>query len=366
MVYKIKRFKIAKRLKFTVMKNIFIFSVLLVSILQVNLANAQDDVYDAPRPKQVKVKQTYSAPVEQTEKIIPVETTQSYDEDRNSNYRISSNNDKQPNYSNNNNGNYYSDNDYSSDFGYGYSDRIRRFHNSSIQFSYGFNSYNNFYDPYNSYNNNWNTWDNYSFTPSWTYGYNNFYNPFCSNNQIIIIQPGFSSWYNTGFYNPYSFNSWNNYSYGFSPYCSNAIYNYGYSNYEGYYDNNRKNVVYTPRTGGYNNTNHITKGNVSNYNYNSPSNNNNGGGFTTGNNTQQNVSSKKWNNGNSNNSNTENNNVYKYNNNNRPTNTYNNQNIAPNNQNTAPANNNNSWGNSNNNNNSNSGNSGIKIGTKPK
>lgn len=359
MVYKIKGFKIAKRLKFIGMRNIVVFSALLVSMLQISLVNAQDDVYDAPKPKQVKVKPSYTSPSEQQEKIIPVEKTQPYYEEGYTGSRMQSSS----------NGNNYirnSDdysNDYSSDFGYGYTDRIRRFHNNSFQFNYGWNNWNNnYYDPWNSFNNTygWNNWNSYAFTPSWTFGYNNFYNPFCGNNQIIFVQPGFyNSWYNTGFCNPFS--SWNNYGlYGFSPYCSNTIYNYGYSNYEGYYDQHRKNVVYTPRTGGYNNTNNITKGNNSNYNYNYPSNTNNTGGFTKGNTNQQQVApatptTKKWNNStynnSGNNSNNDNNDVYKYNNN-RPANNNWNNNSTP-----APSNNNNS---------NNSGNSGIKIGTRPK
>ena len=336
------------------MKKLLVLSVLWVAFSQINSVKAGDDVYDKPTEKKVKIKQTYTEPVEQPKKIISEEKTQPYTENGNSSVRV------QSNEYNRNDDNYSDNNDFGSDFGYGYSDRIRRFHNPSIQFNYGYNSYNNFYDPYNSYsynNNNWNSWDNYAFTPSWTYGYNNFYNPFCGNTQIIIIQPGFSSWYNTGFYNPY--NSWNNYynSYGFSPYCSNTIYNYGYSNYEGYYDNHRKNVVYTPRTGGYSNTNNFTKGNNTNYNYNQSTNTNNTGGFTNGNNTPQNYNTKKWGNEN-NNSNPENNNVYKYNN--KPENNWNN-NSTP-----APSNNNNNNGWGKNDNNSNTGNSGIKIGSRPK
>lgn len=358
MVYKIKGFKIAKRLKFTDMKNIVIFSTLLFCLFQINGVMAQDDVYDAPKSKQVKVKPTYSAPAEQTEKIIPVEKTQPYNEEGNTSSRMQSpSNDN--NYIRNNDD--YSD-DYSADWGYGYSDRIRRFHNPSFQFNYGWNNWNNnFYDPWNSFNNNygWNNWNSYAFTPSWTYGYNNFYNPFCNNTQFIIVQPGFNSWYNTGFNSPINnwnnvgWNSWNNF--GFSPFCANTIYNNGFSNYEGFYDQQRKNVIYTPRTGGYNNTNNTTKSNNTNYNYNYPSNTNNGG-FTKGTTNQQQVApSKKWNNNTTNKTNTnstpENNDVYRYNN--------------------QPANNN--WNNStapspsyNNNNNSGNGNSGIKIGTRPK
>ena len=63
------------------MKNIVIFSVLLAGIFHFTLASAQDDVYDAPKAKKVKVKQTYTAPAEQTERIIPVEKTQPYTEE---------------------------------------------------------------------------------------------------------------------------------------------------------------------------------------------------------------------------------------------------------------------------------------------
>ena len=340
------------------MKKIIVLSVLLVSILQINFVNADDDVYDAPKPKKVKSKQIYTSPTQQTEKTVP------YSEEGSSVSRTSSSgNDMQNDYQIDNN---YVDENYSGS-SFGYSDRIRRFHNPSIQFNYGWNNWNNnFYDPWNTYNNNfgWNNWNSYAFTPSWTYGYNNFYNPFCNNAQIIIIQPGFSSWYNNGFYNPwsswnnYSWNSWNNY--GFSPYCSNAIYNYGYSNYSGYYDNNRKNVIYTPRTGTYGNSN--TSNGNRNYNStkNYPSNTNSGSWNATGNgntNSSNNVTNgnstppktNKWNNNNSNSNSGSWSNPYKNNNN----------------TNTTPSNNsnNNNWQN----NNSNSdNNSGIKIGSRPK
>lgn len=340
------------------MKNIVIFSALLFCVFQINSVVAQDDVYDAPRPKQVKVKATYTAPSEQEERIIPVEKTMPYEEGNSSSSRMQSNTYNQNNYSQNDS--YYNDNDYASDFGYGYTDRIRRFHNPSFQFNYGWNNWNNnYYDPWNSYSNTygWNNWNSYSFTPSWTYGYNNFYNPFWSGSQIIIFQPGFgySSWYNTGFYNPY--NSWNNY-YGFSPYCASTIYNYGYPNYEGYYDNHRKNVVYTPRTGGYNNTNHFSNGSN---NYNSNSNTNYSGYSNGSNNTQQVTTPKKWNtNYNYNNSNSDNsNNVYKYNNN-KPANNNWNNNSSP-----EPSNNS-GWGNNSNHNSGNNSNSGVKIGSRPK
>ena len=78
------------------------------------------------------------------------------------------------------------------------------------------------------------------------------------------------SYYNPGFYNPYS--SWNYYS----PSCASIIYNNAYPYYNGYYDAGRKNVVYAPRTGGYNNSNHSGYGN-SNYNSTNPSNTTNTG-----------------------------------------------------------------------------------------
>lgn len=360
MVYKIKAFKIAKRLKFIDMKKIIVLSVFLAGILQINFVKAVDDVYDAPAPKQVKVKKTYTAPAEQTEKTVP------YSEEGNSGTRISSSsgNDIQENYQTDNN--YYNDENYSGS-SFGYTDRIRRFHNPSIQFNYGWNNWNNnFYDPWNSYNNNygWNNWNSYAFTPSWTYGYNNFYNPFSGPTQIIIIQPGYSSWYNTGFCNPY--NSWNGFgSYGFSPYCSNAIYNYGYSNYSGYYDYNRKNVVYTPRTGSYGNTNNSTGNSNYNYSKNYPSNTNSGSWNATGtnntnssnniNNNSTPVKTNKWSNNNSTNPNSNSgswSNPYKNNNNN----------TTPSNNNSH--NNNSGW--QNNNSNPDNNNSGIKIGSRPK
>ena len=361
------------------MKKILVLSVLLIGISQINFVKAGDDVYDAPAEKKVKAKQTYTetqtyvAPDNQAAS----EKTVAYVEEGSSTSRVSS-----PAYNNNPN-NYqtdsrYSDDDYSGS-SFGYSDRISRFHNPSFQFNYGWNNWNNnYYDPWSSYNNNygWNNWNSYSFTPSWTYGYNNFYNPFGGNTQIIIIQPGYgyNSWYNTGFYNPY--NSWNNY--GFSPYCSNAIYNNGYSNYSGYYDNNRKNVVYTPRTGTYGNSNNSYGNRNYNNTKNYPSNTNtNSGSWNATNNTNSsnNVSNNnnvnnntapaktnKWSNNNNTNTNSNSgswSNPYKNNNNTNTT--------PPSNNNNSNNNNNNSWQNNNSNSNSNSNNnSGIKIGSRPK
>ena len=112
------------------MKKILSITAFLLAISSINNLIAQDDVYDAPKPKQVKVKPTYSAPAEQTEKIIPVEKTQPYTEEGNSSSRMQSTSNNN-NYTRNDND--YSD-DFSSNFGYGYSDRIRRFHNNSFQF----------------------------------------------------------------------------------------------------------------------------------------------------------------------------------------------------------------------------------------
>lgn len=343
---------------------------LAIFILPANISLAQDDVYDNPRPKQSKAKKTYTEPTEQSEKKNTAEISQPYTESEQTTTRIADKNFIADNYSDN-----YTDyNDgYDSDWNYSYTDRIRRFHNPSFQFNYGWNNWNNnYYNPWNSYNNNfgWNNWDNYSFTPSWYHSYANFYNPFNST-QIIIIQPGFgySSWYNTGYNNPWNawnnfgWNSWNNNWYGFSPYCSNAIYNNSYYHHYGINENyyNKRNVVNTPRTGGYNNTGNVQSGN-GNYNQynNNPSNTNNGkGGFndnSSNTNTQQVTKTTKWNTKQSNPStNTPNENVYKY--------------AQPNNH------SNNSWNNTpsyNNNSyerekiNTNDGNSGIKIGTRSK
>jgi hypothetical protein len=351
------------------MKKIIIISGMLIGFAQCNTLIAQDDVYDAPKPKEVRIKQTNTQPAKQTEILRqPEQTVPYYDEDNNSSRKQSNIQDNARNSQFEDDRNYSDDNFVS---GFGYTDRIRRFHNPSIQFNYGWNNWNNnFYDPWNSFNNNngWNNWSNYAFTPSWTFGYNNFYNPFCNNTQIIILQPGFNSWYNTGFCSP--FNSWNNFgwnswnNFGFSPYCANTIYNYGYPNYGGYYDSNRKNVVYAPRTYGYGNTNrngtsNSNSNNTSGWNVNN-NNNTNSINNNTNNNTQGSKTTK-WSNSNNNNNSQQKpgswSNPYK--NNTTPVNT------------TTPSNNNNGWNNSNNNSNTTTprpgdGSGGIKIGTKPK
>ena len=225
------------------MKKIIVLPVLILCFSYINLLEAGDDVYDAPKQREVKVKQTYSDPKDQSvEQSIP------YNEDENTNSRSQS-----PSYNNNQN-DYQYDNNYSgNEWNYSFSDRIRRFHNPSIRYSYGWSNCNNtWYDPWNSYN----SFGTYNFTPSWVYSYNDYFNPFCGGTQIIIINdPWMNSWYNTGYYNPY--NNW------YSPSCASIIYNNGYPYNGGYYhDGGRKNVVNTPRTGGYNNnTNNGTSGN---------------------------------------------------------------------------------------------------------
>lgn len=344
------------------MKNILYIAFLSFLTCSAGFVFAQDDVYDAPRVKEVKTKKaTVQPPAENVEKSVPY-----YDEE-NANSRKS-----EPSIKNEENSRrYHQDDEYSNDFGggFGYSERIRRFHNPSIQFGFGWNNwYNNYYSPWESYYNNygWNNWNNFSFTPSWMYTYSDFYNPFWPNTQIIIIQqPWINSWYNTGFYNPWS--SWNNWSWngynnwgwsGFSPWCSGVIYNNAFPNYGGYYDNNKKNVIYTPRTGGfYNNTNKATNGNYNNYN--SPSNNNNAPGVikNTPSSPVNKWSQPKQQPANPNSTYPD---VYKYNRTN-PDNRGNDYDRG----NTQPPSNNNGWNKGNNNpNNDNSG--GIKIGTKPK
>ncbi len=347
------------------MKKLVIIAGILLGFAQQNLVKAVDDVYDAPQPKKVRVKQTYTEP---TQPAQPVEkTVPYYDEDNTSSRVQSSNVDRANNYDNRDESQYSDDYAVSS---FGYTDRIRRFHNPNIQFNYGWNNWNNnFYDPWN--NNGWNNWNNFSFTPSWTYGYNNFYNPFWGNTQVIIVQPGFNSWYNNGFYNPYnsfygnSFGwnnfGWNNFGWnGFSPYCSNVIYNNGFSNFGSYYDGNRKNIVYGPRTNSYGNSNRNgnTNSNTTKNYYNNGSTNTNSGNWNVNNNnTQQNTTTKS--------TNTNNNNPQK--NTGSWSNPYKNNNAPTNNN-----NNNNGWKSNNNNNYSSpapspgSGTGGVKIGTRPK
>lgn len=335
------------------MKNIAIFIALLSGVLWNHTAAAQDDVYDAPISRPAKVNKAKPVYTEQEEKLIFPEKTESYTEENSTISRIGSENNT---YYNNNN--YYNnENYYSDDWNYGYTDRIRRFHNPSIQFSYGWNNwYNNYYTPLNYYNS-WNSWDNFSFTPSWLYSYNNFYNPFYGSS-MLFYQPGFSSWYNTGFYSPFSnwgfYDSW----YGFSPYSYNLIYNYGYSNYEGYYDTQKKNVIYAPRTSGYSNSNYIRSGNTNTNN--APANSNTNFNNSDNNQSLQKQTSPaiKWNSRSSNTDyNSKPDNTYRY----QQQPTYNNRSSEDNyRNNSAPAEPNFNINTSPNNN------SGIKIGTRPK
>lgn len=341
-------------------KGLFV-SGLLLFLFSFPAAMAQDDVYDAPKVKAKKTPKV-STNLPANEQSVPY-----YDEENSAGKRTNL-----PG-NNNNNGNYgyeqqqdqqrYGDNYYADDFafnsGFGYTDRIRRFHNPSIRFHVGWDYYNSFYSSwYNNFDYGW--YNNY-FTPSWVYNYSNFYNPFWNNSTIVVIQqPWYNSWYSAGFNNPWwGWNRWDNWGYNwFSPHCSNIIYNNNYPYYNNYYDYNRKNVVSAPRVGYHTNTPYVpVKSNNNNGNNNNGYNNN---GYN--NNTNQpnkTYNNKQWNNNNQPRTNP--NDVYKYNN--QPKNNNTTPNYQKNNNNNAPANNG-GWnkGNSAPSNN----NSGIKIGTKPK
>ncbi|MEZ5055244.1 MAG: hypothetical protein R2807_10870 [Chitinophagales bacterium] len=178
------------------MKNTLLLGLFFTCIFSSIDIMASDDVYDAPAPKKEKIKQvekTPTTPLYQTPSTV--EKTVPYTEDDNrSSQRQSSYNDTRGN-----DDEYYYSDDYSGSFGY--TERIRRFHNPSIQFNLGWSNWNNYYDPWYSspYDNvfGWNNWNNYSFTPSWMSSYHSFYNPFWNSTTYIIFQPGFSSWYNT-------------------------------------------------------------------------------------------------------------------------------------------------------------------------
>lgn len=342
------------------MKKIILFVGMFLISAGITYSVANDDVYDAPQPKKVRIKQSYEAPKSTT--TTPVysppeqQVVAPYTDEENSSSRISSANRQ----STNNDDRYSSQDYYADNIGFGYSDRIVRFHNPSIRFNYNYSNMNGYYDPWNS-NMYWN--NSYIFTPSWTYGYSNFYNPFWGNQIIIINQPWMSSWYSGGYYSPYNnWNSWNNIGWnGFSPYCSNAIFNNGFNNYGGYYDYNKKNVVYTPRTGGYSNTNNYTGNN--NYTKNYPTNTNTNSGWNVNGNTNTNSDNSlqttpdKWST------------KDKSNNSGKGwSNPYKNSNTTPsNNSNTTTSPLNNGW-----NNNSTSspkpgnGKGGVKIGSRPK
>ncbi|MCB0507347.1 MAG: hypothetical protein KDD21_03500 [Bacteroidetes bacterium] len=313
--------------------------VLLAFLFPFGNAIASDDVYDAPVQHKLRVKSTNnysstSSTNEEVRKTVP------YYEDGNSTSPNSNIDERQ----------------YSDDFSGGsnsYVERIRRFHNPSIQFSYGWNNWDdNFYQPWSSYNNYYG-WNNYAYTPSWMYDYSNFYNPFWNSSPYTSFYPGYSSWYNMSYYSPsYSWGySPYGYGYGWSPYCANTIINNNYyGNYGHQYDYPQKNVIYTPRTGTYSNSTITTGTRGKDYPSNTNSNNWNVQGNSNNNSSyiKQNNTPKKWTNENSNyNKGSENNgwsNPFKNDNNNdKPSN-------------------NNQWNNSN----SNNSNSGIKIGSRPK
>lgn len=249
--------------------------ILLIGILGLvfNSTFADDDVYDAPRPKKEKVRIEKKTAV-QEEQVVPY-----YEEEQNktvrkqSTYSNSSNNEYDRSYEDNynsdnfssfgnNNSNWYADDYWASS----YSNRINRFHNPSMRFSTCCNAnlWNNPYNNY-SYNNFWNDGWYFNSFPSYSSFYGNNWSPF--NTQVVIIQsPWLNSWYNTGWgYSTYSFWNWG------TPSCSNFSYGNPYYNYQGnnigynYYGNenfnnnqHRSNTVNTPRTGGYNNTNSST------------------------------------------------------------------------------------------------------------
>jgi hypothetical protein len=309
------------------MKQFIALSALFLLLSHTNLIIADDDVYSPPKPREVRVKQTPQAPAE-TEKTVPYE-----EENSNTSSR------QQPVYSDNDGGNYQTDN-YSDDgWNSSYSDRIRRFHNPSIRYSVGWSLSNSYWnDPFYSYNSFGNSWNSpyYSYGSNIysPYGYNDFYYPYYGSSTVIVFNDPWSNCYN-----PY-------YGYGYSPTCASIIYNNAYPYYYGGgYESPRRNVVNTPRTGGYYNNTNNTNGR--NYNYNYPSNS----GYNRGNTQQQ--TPKKYSNPNSG-TNSQSNDTYKYH---QPA--YNNSGNTH--RENTPSNNGN-WGNSN----DNSGRGGVKIGSRPK
>ena len=85
------------------MRNIILYTLFLSGILNVNFAIAQDDVYDAPVQRPVKVKsykQYNSSNTAVDERQLSSEQTQTYNEGDNSNTRMNVTNN---NYYNNSN-----------------------------------------------------------------------------------------------------------------------------------------------------------------------------------------------------------------------------------------------------------------------
>ena len=146
------------------MKKIILVGLLMFGFTHIHVLQAGDDVYDAPTPKKVKVQVQRQAPVQ--EQSVPY-----YEDNNGRQQRNFSNQQQSNNYQNQDNDyqgdDYQYDNNYiEDDWNYSYSDRLRRFHNPSLRFSYGWSSCNNSWnDPfYNSFNNNCYN----SFTPNWS------------------------------------------------------------------------------------------------------------------------------------------------------------------------------------------------------
>lgn len=352
------------------MKNIPFAIAFLLLFASSAIVVAQDDVYDAPRPRKEKVKmqQSDESSPSNYEKTVPY-----YDED---NSNIATDNSQRKSYNND-----YNDQD---DYAMTYSERIQRFHNPELRFYSSWNNcINNWYDPYYSYTTT--MWNSYSsFTPNW----------WMPSTQIVIMFPSYSSWWTNTWYNPYS--SWSNWNYGWgnnwntgywgsswgnnwgwnSPVCNNYgwgnnYYNnynhYGYSGYNNnWYDNNNyqnpRNTTYTPR--------HTTFGNSNNPHLINTSSSQNPNGYTqpntnTNTNSYSKPPTKQWNT--PKNPNTGKPDVYQNSPNNN-TNNNSNWNTTPNRTNTNNNSNNNGWNNNSNNNSNNNtnNNSGVKTGSRPK
>lgn len=162
------------------MKKIFLYTLLWLSSFSLL---AQDDVYDAPEPRRVKV---FTATSQQDES--------GYDPYGNYDYDYNGYNNQNRTYSN----------------------RLRRMYSPQSQFFINTNPY-SFYNPYATfgYNSFYDPWmgnsfyDPYGFNNSY---YNSFYNPYASF--------GFNTFYDPyhSFYNPYSYMNPYNTGYYYRPY----------------------------------------------------------------------------------------------------------------------------------------------------
>jgi hypothetical protein len=150
------------------MKKIYLFSLLFIGSLSIQ---AQDDVYDAPEPKRLKV---YTATPQQDESGYDPYENYDYDYNGYNNQNMGYSNRLRRMYSNQPFNNmafmnpYAMANPYTMNMGFGFNNFYDPWMMNNFYDPYGFNSFNNFYNPYCNFGyggfyrpfNHWNNWGN--------------------------------------------------------------------------------------------------------------------------------------------------------------------------------------------------------------